>query len=107
VTHIVAVIAIIAFISPFRAEREGVHELIDPAQFVEIFVNTPLETCEQRDPKGLHKKAKCGELQNFAGPDSPYKPPENPELPPHALINSAAGLADRGIRFMQQCGMLS
>ena len=73
-------ITLVSFISPFRAEREMARELVAPGEFVEIFVNTPLETCELRDPKGLYKKARRGELQNFTGLDSPYEPPENPEL---------------------------
>jgi bifunctional enzyme CysN/CysC len=100
-------ITLVSFISPFRAEREIARELVAPGEFIEIFVNTPLETCEQRDPKGLYKKARRGELQNFTGLDSPYEPPENPELTLNARIESAGDLADRIIDFMQQRGMLS
>ena len=100
-------ITIVAFISPFQAEREMARELVGPDEFVEIFVNTPLEICEQRDPKGLYKKARRGELQNFTGLDSPYEPPTNPDLLLDARNNSAAGLADHIIQFMQQRGMLS
>ncbi len=99
-------ITLVSFISPFRAEREMARELVAPGEFVEIFVNTPLETCEQRDPKGLYKKARRGELQNFTGLDSPYEPPENPELTLNARTESAGDLADRIIDFMQQRGML-
>jgi bifunctional enzyme CysN/CysC len=98
-------ITMVAFISPFRAERETARELVGPGEFFEIFVNTPLETCEQRDPKGLYKKARRGELRNFTGLDSPYEPPANPELILDALNHSASGLADRVIHFMQQRGM--
>ena len=100
-------ITIVAFISPFQAEREMARELVAPGEFIEIFVDTPLETCEQRDPKGLYKKARRGELQNFTGLDSPYEPPVNPELVLDALNESASGLADRVIDFMQRRGMLS
>lgn len=82
-------------------------ELVAPGEFIEIFVNTPLETCEQRDPKGLYKKARRGELQNFTGLDSPYEPPQYPELTLNAHTESANDLADRIIDFMQQRGMLS
>jgi bifunctional enzyme CysN/CysC len=100
-------ITIVAFISPFRAEREMARELLEPDEFVEIFVDTPLEACEERDPKGLYKKARRGELRNFTGLDSPYESPSNPELILDALNESASDLADRIIDFMQQRGMLS
>jgi bifunctional enzyme CysN/CysC len=99
-------ITIVAFISPFQAEREMARELVEPDEFIEIFVDTPLEACEQRDPKGLYKKARRGELLNFTGVDSPYEPPRNPELILNALNDSADDLADRVIRFMQQSGLL-
>jgi bifunctional enzyme CysN/CysC len=100
-------ITLVAFISPFRAEREMARELVAPGEFIEIFVDTPLETCELRDPKGLYKKARRGELQNFTGLDSPYEPPSNPELTLDALNESPGDLADRIVDFMQQRGMLS
>jgi len=100
-------ITLVSFISPFRAEREMARELVGPGEFVEIFVNTPLETCERRDPKGLYKKARRGELQNFTGIDSAYEPPVNPELILDALNESAGDLANRIIDFMQRRGMLS
>ena len=100
-------ITLVSFISPFQAEREMARELVAPGEFIEIFINTPLETCEQRDPKGLYKKARRGELQNFTGLDSPYEPPINPELTLNARTESASDLADRIIDFMQQRGMLS
>jgi len=73
-------IVLTAFISPFRAERQMVRELMKEGEFIEIFVNTPLEVAEGRDVKGLYKKARSGELKNFTGIDSPYEPPENPEI---------------------------
>jgi bifunctional enzyme CysN/CysC len=100
-------ITIVAFISPFRPEREMARELVAPGEFIEVFVDTPLEVCEQRDPKGLYKKARRGELRNFTGLDSPYEPPSHPELTLNALDNSADDLAERVIRFMQKHGMLS
>jgi bifunctional enzyme CysN/CysC len=99
-------ITIVAFISPFQAEREMARELVGPDEFIEIFVDTPLDVCERRDPKGLYKKARRGQLQNFTGLDSPYEPPSNPELTLDAHSNSADDLADRVIHFMQQRGML-
>lgn len=73
-------IVITAFISPFRAERKVVRETMRPGEFYEIFIDTPLEVAEARDVKGLYKKARAGQLKNFTGIDSPYEPPEAPEL---------------------------
>jgi bifunctional enzyme CysN/CysC len=73
-------IVLVAFISPFRAERRLARELFGDGEFVEVFVDTPLEECERRDPKGLYAKARSGALSNFTGIDSPYEPPESPEV---------------------------
>lgn len=73
-------IVLTAFISPFYADREQVRRLVEKEEFIEIFVDTPLEICEQRDPKGLYKKARKGEIKNFTGIDSPYEKPFTPEL---------------------------
>jgi bifunctional enzyme CysN/CysC len=73
-------IVLTAFISPFRAEREMVRAMLPEGEFVEIFVDTPLEVAEARDVKGLYKKARSGELKNFTGIDSPYEPPERPDI---------------------------
>ncbi|RAK51232.1 adenylyl-sulfate kinase, partial [Phenylobacterium deserti] len=67
-------------ISPFRAERRMARELLGEGEFVEVFIDTPLQVAEERDVKGLYKKARAGELKNFTGVDSPYEPPENPEI---------------------------
>lgn len=69
-----------AFISPFRADRQLVRELVEESEFVEVFMDTPLEECERRDPKGLYKKARSGEIRNFTGIDSAYEKPELPEI---------------------------
>jgi len=69
-----------AFISPHRSERQMVRELLEPGQFIEVFVDTPLAVCEARDPKGLYRKARAGELTNFTGIDAVYEAPEQPEL---------------------------
>ena len=73
-------IVLTAFISPFRAEREMVREMMRPGEFFEIFVDTPLEEAERRDVKGLYKKARAGQLANFTGIDSPYEPPKDPDI---------------------------
>lgn len=73
-------IVISAFISPFQRDRNMVRQLFPAAEFVEVFVDTPLWVCEQRDPKGLYKKARAGQIPNFTGIDSPYEAPKTPEL---------------------------
>jgi len=73
-------IVIVSFISPFKAERRAARDLFAPGEFVEVYVNTPIEECEKRDVKGLYAKARRGELKNFTGIDSPYEAPENAEL---------------------------
>jgi len=74
------VIALTAFISPFKADRDRVRALVSENDFIEIYCNTPLEVCEQRDSKGLYKKARAGEIKNYTGISSPYEPPEHPDL---------------------------
>ncbi|MDV3310178.1 MAG: adenylyl-sulfate kinase [Cyclobacteriaceae bacterium] len=73
-------IVLSAFISPFRADREMVKTIVGPENHIEVFVDCPLEVCEQRDTKGLYKKARAGQIRNFTGIDSPYEPPENPDI---------------------------
>lgn len=73
-------VVLTAFISPHRAERDMVRDLLNKDQFIEIFVDTPLAICEARDPKGLYKKARAGELKNFTGIDSVYQAPEAPDV---------------------------
>ncbi|UYI47306.1 adenylyl-sulfate kinase [Vibrio natriegens] len=73
-------IVLTAFISPFIADREQVRDLMAEGQFLEVFIDTPLEVCEQRDPKGLYKKARAGEIKNFTGIDSKYEVPLSPEI---------------------------
>jgi bifunctional enzyme CysN/CysC len=73
-------VVIVSFISPYRAERELARSRFEPGEFVEVFVDTSLEECERRDPKGLYAKARRGELSNFTGIDSEYEPPESPEI---------------------------
>ena len=73
-------IVLVSFISPFRSEREFARSLFADGEFIEVFVDAPLGVAEARDPKGLYKKARSGRLPNFTGIDSPYEPPENPEL---------------------------
>ena len=73
-------VVLVCVISPFRSEREFARSLFDDGEFVEVFMDTPLEECERRDPKGLYRKARAGEISNFTGIDSPYEAPESPEV---------------------------
>jgi bifunctional enzyme CysN/CysC len=100
-------IVICSFISPFHGERRMVRELVGAGEFVEIYVDTPLEECMRRDPKGLYAKAKAGQIKNFTGIDSPYEVPEAPEL---ILPTTAAGaetLADRIVDYLHQGRVIS
>jgi len=87
-------IVLTAFISPFRAERDLARSLLPEGEFLEIFVDTPLEVAEARDVKGLYKKARIGELKNFTGIDSPYEPPEAPEMRIDTTATSPEEAAD-------------
>ncbi|AIW12882.1 adenylyl-sulfate kinase [Vibrio tubiashii] len=87
-------IVLSAFISPHRAERQLVREMLPEGEFLEVFVNTSLEVCEQRDPKGLYKKARAGEIANFTGIDSEYQAPINPEIDLRAGEKSIEALVE-------------
>jgi bifunctional enzyme CysN/CysC len=91
-------IVLTAFISPFRAERDMVRKMLPEGEFIEIFVDTPLEVAEARDVKGLYKKARAGSLKNFTGIDSPYEPPLSPEIRVNTVEMTAAEAAEHIIR---------
>ena len=88
-------IVLTAFISPFRSERRMVRDLMAPGEFMEVWVNTPLEVAEARDVKGLYKKARSGQLKNFTGIDSPYEAPELAELTVNTVELTAEEAAER------------
>lgn len=94
-------ITLVSFISPFKSERQMARDLLSSDEFFEIFINTPLEECEKRDPKGLYKKARAGELKNFTGIDSLYEEPENPDLILDTASSNAEELTDQIINFLQ------
>ena len=73
-------LVIVSFISPFRDERQMARDLMPQGEFIEVFVDTPLELCETRDPKGLYRRARRGEISNFTGIDDPYEIPVNPDI---------------------------
>ena len=97
-------IVLTSFISPFRAERDMAREMLDEGEFVEVFVDTPLEICEARDPKGLYKKARAGELKNFTGIDSDYEVPEAAEIVLKSGEVAADVLADEIIAWLGERG---
>ncbi len=99
-------IVMTSFISPFRAERQMVRDLLEPEEFLEVFIDVPLAIAEQRDPKGLYKKARRGELKNFTGIDSPYETPENPDIRLDTTTMSAQEAANAIIELMTRRNIL-
>jgi bifunctional enzyme CysN/CysC len=100
-------IVLTAFISPFRAERDMARSLLADGEFLEVFVDTPLDVAEQRDPKGLYRKARRGELKNFTGIDSPYETPLAPELRLSTTTLSPEEAADRLVALLERRGWLA
>jgi bifunctional enzyme CysN/CysC len=100
-------IVLVSFISPFRSERELARSLFADGEFIEVFVDTPLAVAEARDPKGLYKKARSGQLSNFTGIDSPYEPPENPELRISTIDVRAEQAAARVVAELERRGLLT
>ncbi|GAB3629952.1 adenylyl-sulfate kinase [Pandoraea terrae] len=97
-------IVLVSFISPFRAERAMARSLVQPGEFVEVFIDTPLEVAEGRDPKGLYKKARQGQLKHFTGLDSPYERPEQPELHIDTTQVSPEAAADQIVAWLVERG---
>lgn len=104
-------ITLAAFVSPYRSDRRAVREALggglhSGGDFAEVFVDTPLEVCERRDPKGLYKKARAGEIKGFTGIDDPYEPPEEAELVLPGGQQSASELADRVLTLLRSAGRI-
>ena len=100
-------IVLTAFISPFQKERDAVRALVDGGEFIEVFVDTPLDVCESRDPKGLYKKARKGEIPDFTGISSPYEAPRQPEI---RIINDNTDIDDvtkQIIDYLKEKGYLN
>ncbi len=104
-------VTLTAFVSPYRRDRDSVRQWVETngrvGDFVEVFVDTPLEICEARDPKGLYKKARSGELSGLTGIDDPYEAPEHPELTLDGANGSPDELADQVLAWMQSAGLVS
>jgi adenylylsulfate kinase len=101
------VLTLTAFISPYRADRDAVRELFESGSFVEVFVDASLATCEERDPKGLYKKARAGEIKGFTGIDDPYEAPENPELTLDSNTKGIEELAAEVVAFLEKSDFLA
>ncbi len=99
-------IVLVSFISPFRSERQMARAAVEEGEFLEIFVDTPLEVAEARDVKGLYKKARAGEIKNFTGIDSPYEAPKNAEIRVNTVEMSAEAAADRILEALEDRGIL-
>ncbi|MCK0068007.1 sulfate adenylyltransferase subunit CysN [Kordiimonas laminariae] len=96
-----------SFISPFKTERRMVREMMGEGEFIEVFVDTPIEVCAERDPKGLYKKAKAGEIKNFTGFDSPYEEPERADIHVKTAEFAAEKCADQIIEYLEENGYLN
>ena len=94
-------IVLVSVISPFRDERRMAREMMEEGEFIEVFVDCPIEVCEQRDPKGLYRKARAGEIGNFTGVDSPYEPPENPEIILKTAEQGVDEVADQVVDYLR------
>jgi len=99
-------IAIVAFISPYRAARDRARAAAPAGAFVEVFVDAPLDVCETRDPKGLYRKARAGEIEQFTGIDAPYEPPAKPELLLRTGHESVDECVDRIVEYLTAEGVL-
>jgi len=100
-------IALTAFISPYRSDRDKVRNTMKTGEFVEVFVDAPIEVCEQRDPKGLYKKARAGEIKGFTGIDDPYEEPRSPELVLLAAEKTPDLLAEEIIDYLKSSQIIS
>ena len=99
-------IVIASFISPYRSERLTIRQLVEEGEFLEVFVDVPLEVAEQRDPKGLYGKARRGELVNFTGIDAPYEAPEQPDVWVDTSVLTPDEATDRVVAALVEAGIL-
>jgi len=104
------IVTLTAFVSPYQRDRDSLRKCVESSgnsgDFIEVFVDTPLEVCEQRDPKDLYKKARAGELKGMTGIDDPYEPPPNPELTLQAGNKTAQSLADEVVAHLRSVGKI-
>jgi len=100
-------IAITAFISPYRKDRDGVRAMLDPGRFLEVYVKADIETCKKRDPKGLYEKAMQGKIPEFTGVSAPYEAPDHPELILDTAVLSVKESVTRILEMLEQSGIVS
>lgn len=100
------VMTLSAFISPYQKDRDMVRDLVEDEEFIEIYVKCDLEECEKRDPKGLYKKARSGEIKGFTGIDAPYEVPENPEIVVETDKQSLEESVQQVLRFLEKKGLI-
>lgn len=100
-------IVITAFISPFKSERDYCRNLMEASEFIEVFIDTPIEVCEKRDPKGLYQKARQGDIKDFTGIDSPYEAPESPEITLSFSGQTAEESAEQIFEQLKQKGFIA
>lgn len=104
------IVTLTAFVSPYRRDRAAVRQRVEsagrPGDFVEVFVDAPLHVCEQRDPKGLYRKARAGQLKAFTGIDDPYEPPERPELQLDSAGVPPEELAEQVVQYLRQKSLI-
>jgi adenylylsulfate kinase len=100
------VVTLTAFVSPYRHDRNAVRASLEAGDFVEVLVDAPLELCEQRDPKGLYKQARAGQIKSFTGIDDPYEPPQAPEIVLDSAAHDASLLADQVVDFLRATGKI-
>ena len=95
-------ITVTAFISPYKQDRDNVRQLFEEQEFIEVYTECSIETCEQRDPKGLYKKARTGEIPEFTGISAPYEPPENPEIIIDTEDNSVEASVNQILNYLKE-----
>ena len=100
------ILTLSSFVSPYRADRDGVRARFDAGDFLEVYVNTPLEVCEARDPKGLYRKARAGEIPNFTGISDPYEAPADPELEIRTQDSSVDASVSQVLQLLRRHGKL-
>lgn len=100
-------VTLTAFVSPYRDDRDAVRASLADGDFIEVFVDAPLDVCESRDPKGLYKKARAGQLKDFTGIDAPYESPTTPELVLKSAESPPEALAEQVLRFLHGAGKIS
>ena len=100
------IVVLVAFISPYRRDRERVRELVEEGEFIEIYVKCPLEVCEERDPKGMYRKAREGKVKDFTGISAPYEEPLSPEITLESDKLSVEESAQKVINYLQERGLI-